>query len=86
MNFHQGRAVRRVRAVETFDQTQLVDHLGDFGKDFADPLSAFSVLGKAIRAFHLVAGLGKLNSGFLTWIGFAVVTPEGWFVVKGIDL
>ena len=61
--FSSGRAVGGVGAVQTFDQTQVVHHLGHFGKDFADPLSTFTVLSEAIRAFHQVAGFVQTEHG-----------------------
>ena len=72
--------------MQALDQAQVVDHFGDFGKDFADPLSAFSVLRKAIGTFHQIAGLGKLHTWLLTGIGFAVITPKGRLVIEGVDL
>ena len=44
------------------------------------------MLSAAIRAIHPVAAVRKRNTAFLTGIGFAVITSECWFVVKGVDL
>ena len=72
--------------MQALHQAQFINHFGDFREDLTDPLSTFAMLGKAIGTFHQIAGLGKLDSWFLTRIRLAVITAKGRLVVEGVDL
>ena len=86
MEFEEGAAVGRVGAVDGTEDAEVVDVLGDMGKEFADREPGLAVAMEFPRGAEEVALFGESDLREREGKGFAVVAIEEGFGVEGVDV
>ncbi len=76
----------RICPVKGVNEAELIRMIRQVRKKLADGMTAFAVTVERPGRSKQVSGLGELNLGLGKGQGFAMVSLQGGFEVKGIDL